>query len=254
MSTASSADAPSGRARPSNFELPSSSLLGRLTLRSMNLGHRRLHRWGLDAGSIGPDSRVLDVGCGNGYYLYRALGAGAKMALGLDPSWHYLAQYLALERLLGTQHCAYLPLTLDDCAPTGFDLTLSMGVLYHRRDPLQHLAQLRDTLRDGGQLILETLVIDGDAQTVLVPPDRYAGMRNVWFLPSVAALHRWLARLGFAIAYSGETVATTSAEQRATDWIDRYSLADFMNADFSATIENLPPPQRVIILATKGRG
>ena len=66
MSTASSADAPSGRARPSNFELPSSSLLGRLTLRSMNLGHRRLHRWGLDAGSIGPDSRVLNVGCGGG--------------------------------------------------------------------------------------------------------------------------------------------------------------------------------------------
>ena len=208
----------------------------------------------LAAGVDFSGKHVLDVGCGNGYYLYRALGAGAKMALGLDPSWHYLAQYLALERLLGTQHCAYLPLTLDDCAPTGFDLTLSMGVLYHRRDPLQHLAQLRDTLRDGGQLILETLVIDGDAQTVLVPPDRYAGMRNVWFLPSVAALHRWLARLGFAIAYSGETVATTSAEQRATDWIDRYSLADFMNADFSATIENLPPPQRVIIIATKGRG
>ena len=194
----------------------------------------------LAAGVDFSGKHVLDVGCGNGYYLYRALGAGAKMALGLDPSWHYLAQYLALERLLGTQHCAYLP--------------LSMGVLYHRRDPLQHLAQLRDTLRDGGQLILETLVIDGDAQTVLVPPDRYAGMRNVWFLPSVAALHRWLARLGFAIAYSGETVATTSAEQRATDWIDRYSLADFMNADFSATIENLPPPQRVIIIATKGRG
>jgi len=114
--------------------------------------------------------------------------------------------------------------------------------------------QLRDTLRDGGRLVLETLVVDGDAQTVLMPPDRYAGMRNVWFLPSIAALHRWLARLGFAIAYSGETVATTSAEQRATDWIDRYSLADFMNADFSATIENLPPPQRVIIIATKGRG
>ena len=208
----------------------------------------------LAAGVDFSGKHVLDVGCGNGYYLYRALGAGAKMALGLDPSWHYLAQYLALERLLGTQHCAYLPLTLDDCAPTGFDLTLSMGVLYHRRDPLQHLAQLRDTLRDGGQLILETLVIDGDAQTVLVPPDRYAGMRNVWFLPSVAALHRWLARLGFAIAYSGETVATTSAEQRATSWIDRHSLADFMNADFSATIEGLPPPQRVIIVAQKGRG
>ena len=208
----------------------------------------------LAAGVEFSGKHLLDVGCGNGYYSYRALGAGAKMALGLDPSWHYFAQFLALERLLGVQRCAYLPLTLDDCAPTGFDLTLSMGVLYHRRDPLQHLAQLRDTLRDGGQLILETLVIDGDAQTVLVPPDRYAGMRNVWFLPSIAALHRWLMRLGFAVEHSGEPVATTSAEQRATDWIDRHSLADFMNADFSATIEGLPPPQRVIIVAQKGRG
>ena len=207
----------------------------------------------LAAGVDFTGKHVLDVGCGNGYYSYRALGAGAKMALGLDPSWHYFAQFLALERLLGTQRCAYLPLTLDDCAPTGFDLTLSMGVLYHRREPLQHLAQLRDTLRDGGRLVLETLIVEGDAQTVLMPPDRYAGMRNVWFLPSVAALHRWLARLGFTVEHTGVPVATTSAEQRATRWIDRHSLADFMKADFSATIEGLPPPRRVIIVALKGR-
>ena len=207
----------------------------------------------LAAGVDFSGKHVLDVGCGNGYYSYRALGAGAKMALGLDPSWHYFAQFLALERLLGVQRCAYLPLTLDDCAPAAFDLALSMGVLYHRREPLQHLAQLRDTLRDGGHLVLETLVVDGDAQTVLMPPDRYAGMRNVWFLPSVAALHRWLARLGFAVEHTGAPVATTVAEQRATGWIDRFSLADFMNADFSATVEGLPPPQRVIIVARKGR-
>lgn len=207
----------------------------------------------LAAGVDFSGKHVLDVGCGNGYYSYRALGAGAKMALGLDPSWHYFAQFLALERLLGTQRCAYLPLTLDDCAPTGFDLTLSMGVLYHRREPLQHLAQLRDTLRDGGRLVLETLIVEGDAQTVLMPLDRYAGMRNVWFLPSVAALHRWLARLGFTVEHTGVPVATTSAEQRATRWIDRHSLADFMKADFSATIEGLPPPRRVIIVALKGR-
>ena len=205
----------------------------------------------LAAGVEFAGKHVLDVGCGNGYYSYRALGAGASMALGLDPSWHYFAQFLALERLLGEQRCAYLPLTLDDCAPTGFDLTLSMGVLYHRREPLQHLAQLRDTLRVGGRLVLETLVIDGDAQTVLMPPDRYAGMRNVWFLPSVAALTRWLTRLGFIVEHTSAPVATTSAEQRTTDWIDRHSLADFMNADFSATIENLPPPQRVILIASK---
>ena len=207
----------------------------------------------LAAGVNFTGKHILDVGCGNGYFLYRMLGAGAHFALGLDPSWHYFAQYLALEKLLGPQCCAYLPLTLDDFVPRDFDLTLSMGVLYHRREPLQHLAQLRDTLRPDGRLILETLVVDGDATTVLMPPERYAGMRNVWFLPSVAALHRWLARLGFAVEHTGAPVATTVAEQRATDWIDRFSLADFMNADFSATVEGLPPPQRVIIVARKGR-
>lgn len=207
----------------------------------------------LAAGVDFTGKHILDVGCGNGYFLYRMLGAGARFALGLDPSWHYFAQYLALEKLLGPQHCAYLPLTLDDIAPRDFDLTLSMGVLYHRREPLQHLAQLRDTLRPDGRLILETLVVDGDATTVLMPPERYAGMRNVWFLPSMAALTRWLHRLGLDLEYSGTPVPTSSAEQRKTTWSTDCSLADFMQPDFSATIEGLPPPQRVILIARKKR-
>lgn len=207
----------------------------------------------LAAGVDFTGKHILDVGCGNGYFLYRMLGAGARFALGLDPSWHYFAQYLALEKLLGPQHCAYLPLTLDDIAPRDFDLTLSMGVLYHRREPLQHLAQLRDTLRPDGRLILETLVVDGDAATVLMPPERYAGMRNVWFLPSVAALTRWLHRLGLDLEYSGTPVVTTGTEQRKTAWNTDCSLIDFMQPDFSATIEGLPPPQRVILIARKKR-
>ncbi len=207
----------------------------------------------LAAGVDFTGKHILDVGCGNGYFLYRMLGTGARFALGLDPSWHYFAQYLALEKLLGPQHCAYLPLTLDDIAPRDFDLTLSMGVLYHRREPLQHLAQLRDTLRPDGHLILETLVVDGDATTVLMPLERYAGMRNVWFLPSVAALTCWLHRLGLDLEYSGTPVPTSSAEQRKTTWSTDCSLADFMQPDFSATIEGLPPPQRVILIARKKR-
>ncbi|MDO4643789.1 MAG: tRNA 5-methoxyuridine(34)/uridine 5-oxyacetic acid(34) synthase CmoB [Cardiobacteriaceae bacterium] len=212
-----------------------------------NLKFSRLLAAGIDFSG----KHVLDVGCGNGYFLYRMLGAGASLALGIDPSWHYFAQYLALEKLIGVQRCAYLPLTLDDFSPTDFDITLSMGMLYHRRDPLQHLAQLRDSLRSGGLLVLETLVVAGDAQTVLMPMDRYAGMRNVWFLPSPAALGHWLLRLGFIPEYIGDPIATTREEQRSTTWIDRYSLADFMNEDFSLTVEGLPPPQRLIIIARK---
>lgn len=63
-----------------------------------------------------------------------------------------------------------------------------MGVLYHRRSPLEHLWQLKDQLVQDGELVLETLVVEGDENTVLVPGDRYAQMRNVYFIPSALAL------------------------------------------------------------------
>lgn len=206
----------------------------------------------LDAGVDFQAKQVLDVGCGNGYFLFRILGENAACALGLDPSWLYFAQFLALQKYLSQERCVYLPFTLDDILPASFDITLSMGVLYHRRDPLQHLWQLRQTLRPGGLLILETLIVDGDGQTVFMPQSRYAGMSNVWFLPAVAALKIWLARLDFAVEYISVPVATTSVEQRRSPWINSQSLADFMLEDFSATREGLSPPKRVIILARKG--
>lgn len=205
----------------------------------------------LDLGVDIADKQVLDVGSGNGYFLYRLLGSGASLALGVDPSWHYFAQFLALQHCYQQSRACYLPMTLDDCLLKDFDVTLSMGVLYHRRDPMAHLWQLRETLRAGGCLVLETLVVEGDAQTVFLPPQRYAGMKNVWFLPSLKALCAWLERLGFRVEQCGECVKTTSAEQRATEWLQRQSLSDFMNADFSTTIEHLPPPQRVMIVARK---
>lgn len=195
---------------------------------------------------------ILDVGSGNGYFLYRMLGAGAKLVAGVDPSWHCFAQYLAVAKMAGETGAVYLPTTLDALPLSGFDLTLSMGVLYHRRDPIGHLAQLRDTLLPGGILLLETLVVDGDEQTVFLPRDRYAGMRNVWFLPSVEALRGWLARLGFVDMVAGPVVPTRAEEQGATAWMDRQSLSDFMQPDFSRTIEGLPPPQRVMIRARRG--
>lgn len=205
----------------------------------------------LDMGLDFSGRHVLDVGSGNGYFLYRMLGEGAKLAVGVDPSWHCFAQYLAVAKMAGETGAVYLPTTLDALPLHGFDIALSMGVLYHRREPLLHLAQLRDTLRPGGTLLLETLVVDGDGQTVLMPRERYAGMRNVWFLPSVEALCGWLARLGFVDMAAGPVVATTAQEQRATAWMDRQSLSDFMQADFTRTIEGLPPPQRVMIRARR---
>ncbi len=195
---------------------------------------------------------VLDVGCGNGYYAWRMLGAGAALVVGIDPSLRFVAQYQALRHFLG-EHPAYvLPLTLEDM-PDGlqaFDSVFSMGVLYHRRSPFDHLFKLRDCLRPGGELVLETLVVEGRDDTVLVPPGRYAQMRNVWFLPSPAALLTWLRRSGFKNARIVDVTATGSAEQRRTDWMRYLSLADFLDPQqLGKTCEGLPAPMRCIVIA-----
>jgi len=95
------------------------------------------------------DCRVLDVGCGNGYYALRTLGGGAQFVVGIDPTLLFVFQFQALKQFLNEERAHVLPLRLHELpdAQYAFDTTFSMGVLYHQRDPLQHLAQLRQTLR-----------------------------------------------------------------------------------------------------------
>lgn len=197
---------------------------------------------------------VLDVGTGSGYHLWRMLGAGAKLALGIEPTLAFIAQFHAVAYLLANQQATILPVTLEqlDRAPL-FDTVFSMGVLYHRRDPLGHLRELSECLRPGGELVLETLVIDGDGQQVLTPYDRYAAMRNIWFIPSVPLLMIWLKRLGYDNIRLVNQEPTSLEEQRATRWTDfRQSLVDFLDPDdLSKTVEGYPAPLRAILLANK---
>jgi tRNA (mo5U34)-methyltransferase len=127
-----------------------------------------------------------------------------------------------------------------------------MGVLYHRRSPLEHLWQLKDQLVSGGELVLETLVIEGDENAVLVPGDRYAQMRNVYFIPSALALKNWLEKCGFVDVRIADVSVTSIEEQRRTDWMITESLEQFLDpADHSKTIEGYPAPMRAVLIATK---
>lgn len=200
------------------------------------------------------NKRILDVGCGNGYYLWRMLGAGAGSVVGVDPNWLFLNQFLAVKRYLPDLPAWHLPLALEELPAKleGFDTVFSMGVLYHRRSPIDHLLDLKDCLRKNGELVLETLVVEGDAQQVLVPEDRYAMMRNVWFLPSVPALELWLRRAGFVDVRCVDVSTTSVEEQRATEWMRFQSLPDFLDpADHSRTVEGLPAPMRAVLVARK---
>ena len=198
---------------------------------------------------------VLDVGCGNGYYGWRMLHSGARLVLGLDPFLLFLMQFEAVRKYAGP-NCSHdvLPLTDADLPErlNLFDVTLSMGVLYHRTSPIDHLRSLWESLAPGGQLVLETIVIESSRQEVLVPEDRYAKMRNVWFIPSVPMLQLWLRRCGFKDIQVIDVARTTFEEQRRTDWMTFESLADFLDPnDSMRTIEGYPAPVRAMILARK---
>ena len=142
---------------------------------------------------------VLDVGCGSGYHCWRMLGEGAKMVVGVEPLSLNVIQFHVIRQLIGELPVYVLPIGLEQI-PEGikiFDTVFSMGVLYHRRSPIDHLLELKNCLQSGGELILETLIIDGENGEFLMPEDRYAKMRNVWFLPSCETLLSWMERCGF---------------------------------------------------------
>ncbi|MFY0664691.1 MAG: tRNA 5-methoxyuridine(34)/uridine 5-oxyacetic acid(34) synthase CmoB [Natronospirillum sp.] len=216
-------------------------------------------KWGRIAPHISPlhGRTVLDVGSGNGYYGWRMLGAGAARVIGVDPSWLSVAQHFAINHYLRDQRHHILPLTLEEMTPNiqGFDTTFSMGVLYHRRSPLDHLEELRNTLRPGGELVLETLVIDGKEGESLVPEGRYARMNNVWFLPSVPTLINWCRKMGFTDVRCVDVTSTSVDEQRTTNWKPGQSLADYLHPDdHNRTIEGHPAPLRATVIAQRPYG
>ncbi|WP_233080062.1 tRNA 5-methoxyuridine(34)/uridine 5-oxyacetic acid(34) synthase CmoB [Rheinheimera soli] len=194
---------------------------------------------------------VLDVGCGSGYHLWRMKGEGAEFVVGIDPSQLFYCQFEAIKHFHPDPTVHLLPVGIDDMPELkAFDTVFSMGVLYHRRSPIDFLAQLKQQLRPGGELVLETLVIEGDEQAVLVPTDRYAKMRNVWFIPSTAALLLWMQRVGFKNAKVVDLSVTSLDEQRKTSWMENESLIDFLDpTDHSKTIEGYPAPLRAVIVA-----
>lgn len=197
---------------------------------------------------------VLDVGCGSGYHMWRMIGAGAHLVVGIDPMQLFLCQFEAVRKLLGDDQRAHLlPLGIEQLPELkAFDTVFSMGVLYHRRSPLDHLLQLKNQLVSGGELVLETLVVEGGDLDVLVPGERYAQMRNVYFIPSTGALKSWMEKCGFEDVRIVDYSVTSTDEQRRTDWMTSESLAEFLDPnDLTKTVEGYPAPLRAVLVARK---
>lgn len=210
-------------------------------------------KWDRVKHQIAPlkNKKVLDVGCGSGYHMWRMLGQNPDLVVGVDPSQLFLMQFQAIKHFNPAPNIHLLPIGVEQLPQLkSFDTVFSMGVLYHRRSPIDFLQQLKDQLKPGGELVLETLVVEGNENTVLFAGDRYAQMRNVWFLPSTEALTIWLSRLGFVNIQVVDKAYTSIEEQRATEWMTSQSLVDFLDPiDSSKTIEGYPAPLRAVITA-----
>jgi len=196
---------------------------------------------------------VADIGCNNGYYMFRMLEDNPKKLVGFDPSALALHQFEFINHfvksdivyeMLGVEHL--------EIYNHKFDFIFMLGVLYHRPDPIGTLKLLNKGLNSKGEIIIDTFMIDGDKEICLTPNQRYSKIPNIYFIPTIPALKNWLIRAGFENIEILATVTTTKNEQRATEWSFDESLEEFLDPkDCSKTIEGYPAPKRVYIKARK---
>lgn len=198
------------------------------------------------------DRKILDIGSSNGYYLFRMSPHEPRFAIGLEPYLTFYYQFLALQHYIHAPQVHCLPMRFDNFPMLAefFDTIFCMGILYHSRAPLEMLGRIRKYLSKNGELVLETLVIEGDADKALCPYPRYAKMHNAYFLPTVRCLTGWLLRAGFQDVRCIDVTTTTNEEQRKTEWMTFESLSDFLDPDDpTRTIEGYPAPVRATLLA-----
>jgi len=194
--------------------------------------------------------RVLDVGCGNGYFGWRMLAAGAAEVTGVDPTLIFCMQHRAVNHYLGAPANQVLPVRFEELPDAAFDTVFSLGVIYHRRDPVAHAERLYHHTRPGGQVVVESLAVQ--AARSLLPRGRYARMRNVWTVPSLDELTDWLKAAGLVDARVVDVTPTTTGEQRSTEWMRFQSLADALDPERpELTVEGHPAPVRAVVLARK---
>lgn len=201
-----------------------------------------------------PGMRIADIGCSNGYFLYKLSTLRPEIAIGFDPVERCWLQFALLQSILNVPNLAFVPMGLLalDAFPNFFDFTLCMGVLYHQRDQALAVRRLYEATRPGGHALLESLVVDREDPLVITPPDRYAKMRNAWTIPSPTLLEKLFQDAGFTDVHVHRFGPLTTDEQRRTELAPFESLSDFLDPiDQARTIEGHPAPHTAAVIGRK---
>ena len=192
---------------------------------------------------------VADIGCNNGYYMFRMLKENPKEIVGFDPSPlfktqfdfinHFIKSDIVYE-LLGVEHLPFYG--------KKFDVVFCLGVLYHRSDPIAMLKCLKQGINKDGEIFLDTFFINGNEPVALCPAKTYSKIPNVHFVPTVKALQNWCEKAGFGHFEILSEKPTTFEEQRKTEWIYGESLEEFLDKDdLTKTVEGYPAPKRIYV-------
>ncbi|EOH4363566.1 tRNA 5-methoxyuridine(34)/uridine 5-oxyacetic acid(34) synthase CmoB [Campylobacter jejuni] len=192
---------------------------------------------------------VADIGCNNGYYMFKMLEFNPAKLIGFDSSIKYRLQFELINALAKTP-IKYELLGVEDLPNYGlkFDVIFCLGVIYHRSDPIKMLKDLKAGLNKNGVVFLDTMYIEDEREIALVPNKTYSKIPNIYFVPSINALKNWCKRAGFKEFEVLATKKTDENEQRKTEWIDSFSLENFLDPkDKNLTIEGYEAPKRVYI-------
>ncbi|MGI6656975.1 MAG: tRNA 5-methoxyuridine(34)/uridine 5-oxyacetic acid(34) synthase CmoB [Desulfobulbus sp.] len=202
-----------------------------------------------------PDLRgkiIADIGCNNGYYMFRMVPYRPALVVGFEPYVQHYATFNLLNTFAGQDNLRVELLGIEHLPlfPASFDVIFCLGILYHRPSPIQCLRDLYAALRPGGVLIIESQAIPGDEPVALFPARTYAKAPGTWFVPTASCLCNWLARCGFADIHLFCDHAMSSEEQRRTEWMQFESYQDFIDKDNpTLTIEGYPAPRRIFLKA-----
>jgi 2-polyprenyl-3-methyl-5-hydroxy-6-metoxy-1,4-benzoquinol methylase len=106
--------------------------------------------------------RVLDIGCRDGAQAFCMEAGGAAEIIGVDNDFSpALVNFMAPFKGSRLQCRELNVYDLGQAGLGSFDVVNCCGVIYHLQFPIWGLKQMRDALRPGGMLILETAILEG---------------------------------------------------------------------------------------------